>query len=124
MPDPAPALPEFADDEVVVDVCALGAGEPALLEFAEDEVDVCADELPEPESPAAVLAFVDVEVDACAPGDAGVGVVAVDGFVAVLPAVVAVVVPVVVCALELPDPAWVPVEVVVPVWALELPAPA
>jgi hypothetical protein len=125
-PDPLLPFAEFADDEVVVDVCALAAGEPALLEFAEDEVDVdvCADELPAPESPAAVLAFADVEVEVCAPGDEGVGVVTAAGFVAVLPAVVAEVVPVVVCAVEPPDPAWVPVEVVVPVWALEVPAPA
>ena len=71
-----------------------------------------------------MLAFVDVEVEACAPGDEGVGVVTAVGFVAVLPAVVSEVVPVVVCAVEPPDPAWVPVEVVVPAWALELPPAA
>jgi hypothetical protein len=40
MPDPIPPLPEFADDELVVDVCAVAAGELALFEFADDEVDV------------------------------------------------------------------------------------
>lgn len=100
-------LPEFVEDEVVVDVCAPAAGEPALLEFAEDEVDVdvWADELLAPESPAAVLAFVDVEVEAWAPGDEGVGVVAADGLVAVLPADVPEVVPVLVCAVDPLEPA-------------------
>jgi hypothetical protein len=106
----------------VVDVCAVADGEPELLEFADDEVDVdvCADALPAPELPAAVLAPVDVdveapapgdeeacdvEVEAGAPGDEGAGDVEVEGLVAVLPAVVAEVVPVLVCAFEPLEPA-------------------
>ena len=141
VPDPVPPLAEFAEDEVVADVCAVADGEPGLLEFADDEVDVdvCADALPAPELPAAVLAPVDVEVEAWAPGDdgagdveveawapgdEGAGDVEVEGLVGVLPAVVAEVVPVLVCAFEPLEPACVPVEVVVPVWALELPPAA
>jgi hypothetical protein len=120
MPDPIPPLPEFADDELVVDVCAVAAGELALFEFADDEVDVdvCADELPAPESPAAVLAVVDVVVEALpvvADGACAAVVVAPDGLVVVLPAEVAEVVPVFVCALEPLEPALVSVEVVAPV---------
>jgi hypothetical protein len=107
VPDPVPPLAEFAEDEVVVDVCAVADGEPELLEFADDEVDVdvCADALPAPELPAAVLAPVDVEVEAWAPGDEGAGDVEVEGLVGVLPAVVAEVVPVLVCAFEPLEPA-------------------
>ena len=69
MPDPVTPLTELAEDVVVV--CAVAAGEAALLELADDEVDVdvCADELPAPESPAAEFASVDVEVEAWAVGD-------------------------------------------------------
>jgi hypothetical protein len=145
VPDAVAPLPEFDDDEVDVDVCAVAEAEPALLEFADDEVDVdaCADELPVPGSPAAVLApvVVEVEAEACAPGEEGVDEVAADGFGTELPAVVVEVVPVLdcavdpftsacvpvevvvlVCAFELSPDAWVPVDVVVPACALELAA--
>jgi hypothetical protein len=126
VPEPVAPLPEFDDDEDVVDVCAVAAGVPASLVFADHEVDVaaCAVELPEPESPAAVLAPVDVGVEAWVAADDGAGEVTADGFVAVLPAVVAEVVPVVVCAVDPLESACVPVEVIVPVWAFELPAAA
>ena len=104
----------------MVDVWAVADGEPVLLEFADDEVDVCADEFPAPESPAAVLAPVDVEVEAWALDDEGTDEVEVDGFVAAAPDVVADVVPVLAWAFDPLEPAWVPVVVVVPVWALEL----
>jgi hypothetical protein len=126
VPDPVAPLPEFEDDEVEVDVCAVAAGEPALLEFADDEVDVAvwADELPVPESPAVVLDPVVVEAEAWAPGDEGVDEVTPDGFGSELPAVVVEVVPVDDCAVDPFEFAWVPVEVVVPVWAFELPPAA